>query len=88
MVFLREQLANHELQVVEYYIKRGAFLSAANRASYLVKHFPKTSAIPRALSSMVIAYRKLGMKQLEKDALAILEHNYPDSDALKVLPQR
>lgn len=68
MVYLRDQLAQHELQVVNYYLKRGAYLSAANRANYIVKNFPETSTIPKALESMSVAYRKLGMDQLALDA--------------------
>ena len=78
MVFLRNQLANHELSVVKYYVKRGAWLSAANRANYIVKHFEKTAVIPEALAIMVKCYRHLGMQQLADDALKTLQTNFPD----------
>lgn len=79
MIFLRNQLASHEMQVVDYYIKRGAYLSAANRASYIVKHFEKTPVIPRALSAMALSYRKLGMDTLADDAEQTLNANFPES---------
>ncbi len=85
MIFLKNQLASHELQVVEYYIKRGAYLSAANRANYIIKHFEQTPAIPKALAAMVVSYRHLGMEQLANDALKTLQVNYPDSNELKGL---
>ncbi len=78
MVFLRNQLANHELSVVKYYVKRGAWLSAANRANYIVKHFEKTAVIPEALAIMVTCYRHRGMQQLADDALKTLQTNFPD----------
>lgn len=84
MVFLRSQLANHELSVVRYYIKRGAYLSAANRANYIVKHFEKTSAVPLALAALVKCYSELGMQSLADDALKTLQTNFPDSEELKV----
>jgi len=83
MVFLRNQLAHHEIQVVDYYMKRGAYLSAANRANYIVKHFENTDVIPRALAAMVQAYRKLGMQELADDALKTLQRNFPESAELK-----
>ncbi len=87
MVFLRNQLANHEIQIVEYYVKRGAYLSAANRANYIVKHFANTDVVPKALSAMVVSYRRLGMQQLAESALKTLETNFPDSvDAKKLHP--
>jgi outer membrane protein assembly factor BamD len=85
MIFLRNQLANHELQVVEYYIKRGAYLSAANRANYIVEHFQQTPTIPKALAYMVECYQHLGMPELAADALKTLQSNFPESEALKKL---
>jgi len=83
MIFLREQLASHEFQVIEYYVKRGAYLSAANRANHIVKYFGETSVVPKALAEMVKAYRKLGMTELANEALKTLQNNYPNSVELK-----
>jgi outer membrane protein assembly factor BamD len=80
---LREQLANHELQVVEYYVKRGAHLSAANRANYVVTEYRETAAVPTALAHMVNAYRQLNMKHLAEETLGKLHKHYPNSPALK-----
>jgi outer membrane protein assembly factor BamD len=82
MLFLRNQLANHEMGVVRYYMKRDAYLSAANRANYIVKHFQKTPVIPAALAAMVTCYRQLGMQPLADDALKTLQTNFPDSEEL------
>lgn len=85
MVHLRDLLANHELQVVDYYVRRGAHLSAANRANYILKNFPNTTAVPEALSVMVKSYRALGMTDLANDAMQNLQSSYPNSDVLKSL---
>jgi outer membrane protein assembly factor BamD len=85
MVHLKDQLARHELTVVDYYMRRGAYLSAANRANYIVKNFDQTSTIPDALRAMVISYQKLGMTQLAEDAYRTLQNNFPKSEALKGL---
>jgi outer membrane protein assembly factor BamD len=81
MVFLRNALANHELHIMHYYIKRGAYLSAVNRANYIVQHFEQTPAIPKALIAMVQCYRKLGMRALADDALKTLKANFPNEQA-------
>ena len=82
MVFLRNQLASHELQVAEYYVERGAYASAANRASYILKHFEKTPSVPKALAILVLSYRKLGMEPLAEDAYKTLQANFPGSREL------
>lgn len=78
MIFLRNQLANYELSVVQYYLKRGAYLSAANRANYILKHFEHTPVVPYALDSLVTAYRALGMQSLADDAKETLSLNFPN----------
>lgn len=85
MIYLREQLAQHELLVVDYYMKRGAYLSAANRANYVVKNFAQTPSVPRALKLMVISYRKLGMMQLADESYRTLQANFPGCDEIKNL---
>jgi outer membrane protein assembly factor BamD len=78
MVFLKNALANHELQIMAYYIKRGAYLSAVNRANYIIQHFEKTPAIPKALAAMLECYRKLGMTSLAEDTQKTLNANFPN----------
>lgn len=85
MHILRNNLAKHEIYVANYYIGRGAFLSAANRAKFVVENYQNTPAVPGALVVMVKAYRKLGMPKLAADALRVLELNYPEEPAIPAL---
>src|SRR5690349_16568394 len=45
MRFLVNALASNEVQVANYYMKRGAFIAAANRAQYAIQHYPQAPAI-------------------------------------------
>jgi len=78
MKFQRNTLAKHELNVASYYLKRGAFVAAANRAKYIVENYPQTPAIPPALALLTEAYTKLNMRDLANDAQQVLEMNYPN----------
>ncbi|MEX2365887.1 MAG: outer membrane protein assembly factor BamD, partial [Pseudohongiellaceae bacterium] len=82
MIYLRNLLADYELNVAEFYIERQAFLSALNRARYIVENFQSTPAVPRALEIMVEMYLRMGLNDLADTSLAILQQNYPDSPAL------
>ncbi len=77
MLFLRNSLARHEVNVAEYYMRRNAFVAAANRARYAVENFQQAPAIPDALAIMAKAYKVLGMTDLSNDALRVLEQNFP-----------
>ncbi|GIS47188.1 MAG: hypothetical protein Ct9H90mP19_4250 [Gammaproteobacteria bacterium] len=60
LIFLRNLIASSELDGAEYYIKRGAYLSALNRANYVLKNIPDSSEKDRALRIMKEAFEKLG----------------------------
>lgn len=86
MKLLRDNLARYEVYVAKYYMKRKAYLAAVNRAKYVIQNYPKTKSVPDALALMVEGYRKLGLDDLEKDALRVLQLNYPNHKAaMKVL---
>lgn len=82
MRYLRNILAKNEVHVANYYIRRGAFVAAANRARYVIENYPKTPSVPDALIVMAKAYRILEMYDLSDDALRVLEHNYPNHPGL------
>jgi len=86
MLFLRNNLAEYEIHVARYYMKREAYLAASNRAKYVVENYQKTTAIPKALSIMAVAYQKIGLKDLSKDAMRVLKKNYPDYQDVATIP--
>lgn len=75
MLYLRNNLARHEVNVARYYIRRGAYLAAANRAEFVVQNYQRTPALRDALEIMIDAYAKLGMEQLESDTRRVLALN-------------
>ena len=81
MILVRNNLAKYELHAARYYIKREAYIAAANRAAYVVKNFPKTPSTEDALIMMVEIYQALGLPSQKEDALAVLKANYSNSKA-------
>lgn len=75
MLYLRNNLARHEVNVARYYMKRNAYLAAANRANYVIEHYQRTSAVEDALEVLIEAYRALGKADLVADAERVLEVN-------------
>ena len=78
MVHLKNRIAGNEGNVGRYYIKRGAYLAAANRGRYVIENLQPSSATPDALAVMVEAYTLLEMTDLAADAQALLDQNYPE----------
>ena len=61
MKYLVNAMASHEVHVARYYMKRGAYLAAVNRAQYALKNYPQAPAIEEALFIMVKGYDQLGL---------------------------
>jgi len=78
MLYLKNRLATHEVQVAEYYMRRGAFVAAANRGRYVVENFQESLATPRALEIMFQAYSQLKLDDLATDAKSVLSENFPN----------
>jgi len=76
MKYLRNNLARHELFAAQHYMKRNAYVAAANRAKYIVQHFGNTPTVPDALLLMAEAYDKLKLNDLAADARRVYEFNY------------
>ncbi len=74
---LRNSLAMHEIKVANYYLRRGTYLAAANRAKYVIENYPKTPAVTDALKIMIKAYRQLKLDDLADDATRVLQLNQP-----------
>jgi len=60
LIFLRNLIASSELDGAEYYMKRGAYLAAVNRANYVLKNIPNSTERERALRILKKAYKQLG----------------------------
>lgn len=78
MQYLKNRLATYEIHVASYYMRRQAWVAAANRGRYVVENLQETPAVPDALAIMAEAYTELGMHDLANNALEVLRLNYPD----------
>lgn len=83
MFAVKSRLAKYELAVADFYIKREAWVSAANRARYIVEYYAPSEEVEQALEIMVMCYDKLGMSDLKKNALQVLALNYPNNKLVK-----
>jgi outer membrane protein assembly factor BamD len=79
MDYIVNALAEYEVHVARYYLKRGAFVAAANRAQQAVQVYPQAPASEEALFILTKAYDQLGLVPLRDDALRVLKVNFPDS---------
>jgi outer membrane protein assembly factor BamD len=77
MAYLVEALARHEVNVAQYYLSRGAYIAAINRAQDAITRFPNSPTHREALEVMIEAYDRLGMRDMRDDTRKVLAKNYP-----------
>ncbi|MFO7542054.1 MAG: outer membrane protein assembly factor BamD [Thiobacillus sp.] len=83
MKYLVNALAGNEVHVAKYYLKREAWVAAANRAKEVLKTYPEAPALEEALAIMVVSYDKLKLTDLRDDAQRVLQLNFPNSNYAK-----
>jgi outer membrane protein assembly factor BamD len=82
MIFLRNRLASYEVYVAGYYLKRGAYVGAINRAKYAIENYDGAPQLKRALEIMAESYRKLDMPDLADSTEKVLRENYSNADTV------
>ncbi len=75
MVYLRNLMAEQELLVARYYLRRGAWVAAQNRARYTIEHFPGSPQSVEALDVLARAYEGLNRHDLAQQARQTLALN-------------
>ena len=78
MVALRNMFARHEIEVALYYMRRQAWVAAAERATYLLETYPQSEFQNDAVAVLAAAYTELGNETLAADARRVLQQNEPD----------
>ncbi|MGE5625210.1 MAG: outer membrane protein assembly factor BamD [Bacillota bacterium] len=77
MIFLRDRLAEFDWGVADWYVRRGAWVSALQRSYSILQHYPETPYTEDALQIMILCYKQLGLNELADNAEKTLATNFP-----------
>ncbi len=78
MIYLKNRLASYENQVARFYIERGAYVAALNRAKVAIETYHGADSGADSLRIMIISYEGLGMMGLAEDTRRVLEKNFSE----------
>jgi len=78
MVAIKNRLAEYENHVADYYLRRGAYVAALNRAKNALEYYNGATGNARSLEIMAAAYDELGMADLAADTRRVLADNFPE----------
>lgn len=88
MAYLVNALAKHDVAVARYYLNRGAYLAAVNRAQNVIQRYPQAPSIEDALVLSVQAYEKMGEKELATASKRVLEKNFPKNSSVAKVDEK
>jgi outer membrane protein assembly factor BamD len=78
MIYLRNRLADYEIHVAEYYVRRGAWVAALARARNVIETYDGSPRMRDALEISISCYHKLGLEDLANDTAKVLTTNFPE----------
>ena len=76
MVYLRNRLADYEIEVAKYYMERGAFVAAAQRAKVSIQDYDGAPAVREALEIMIACYEKMNLGELAAQTRTMYRANF------------
>lgn len=83
IVYLRNVMAEHELHVADFYLRKGAYLAAVERGRWVIEQYPEAPATRNALAVMVEGYLGLEMRDRASEVLSVLIENDPNNERLR-----
>ena len=83
MIFIRNLIAQHELETAQYYYQRQMYVAAVNRANNVLSHFQETPVVPEALVLLAKSYHQLNMSEQRNKTMKLLRMNFPNSVYVK-----
>jgi outer membrane protein assembly factor BamD len=77
MIYLRNRLADYQLRIADHYLKRAAWVAAAQRAHETIEQYDGAPAVKDALRIMIHCYRKLNYTDLAGNTERVFRENFP-----------
>jgi outer membrane protein assembly factor BamD len=83
MIYLRNRLAEYEINVARYYVRRGAWTAASQRAARVIEQYDGSPSVQAALEILIECDRKLGLDAQVKNLDEVYRLNFPDAGSPK-----
>jgi len=87
MIYERNRLAQYDIYVARWYVRRGAWLAAAQRAKEVVQLYNGAPAEQEALRILMQCYQRLGLTQLADNVQQLYALNYPPGSPVYTTPR-
>ncbi len=76
MIYLRNRLADYDVHVAQYYMERGAYVGAAQRAAETIEQYDGAPETQQALKILIAANERLGLNDKAEIARRVYADNF------------
>ncbi|MCK3655421.1 outer membrane assembly protein BamD [Pasteurellaceae bacterium Macca] len=73
MAYLKNRLAEHELKIAQFYMKRDAYVAVANRVEEMILIYPESKATADALPLLQRAFEAMGIQDSAQKVAGLIE---------------
>lgn len=84
---VKENLADHELAIGEFYLRYRLASAAVKRFEYLLENYPEYTAKDKALLDLGVGYVRMRQADKARETLERLTREFPDSEYVKEFPE-
>ncbi|MDO4449898.1 MAG: outer membrane protein assembly factor BamD [Moraxella sp.] len=78
MIAIYNDFAEHQLVAARWYVKREAYLAAANRAKWVFQYFPQSEGVAESIAILAYSNEKLGLTDTANQYKTLLQINHPE----------
>lgn len=75
LVYLKNRMAEHDLKIVKFYMKRDAYVAVANRVQEMLRIHPEAQATHEALPLLKEAFTQMGIHDSAEKVATMIEAN-------------
>lgn len=86
-VYLRSRMAENELSIAQFYMKREAYVAVVNRVENMVRLYPETKATADALPLMKRSFEAMGIHDSAQRVAEMIEANSQKSYPTIIKPE-
>lgn len=79
MIYIRDIIAQYNLELAQFYYQRESYIGAINRANIVVQSYQGSPSVPDALIVIIQSDLKLGLNADAAKIYQVLKYNYPDN---------
>lgn len=80
MIFIKQQLAEREMKIANYYFERGSYLSAIRHCQNILYSYRGTQYLEPALQLMETGYEKLGLTDAAANVRSVMQASFANLD--------